>query len=62
MKHTGKDTWETVLIVIMDYEEYMSQLSLEFNEAKDLEQTCSEGDRISNGWAATSPKHATLDI
>ena len=62
MKHTGNDIWEAILIVIMDYEEYISQLSLEFNEAKDLEQSCSECDRISKGWAAMNPKHATLDI
>lgn len=47
MKHTGKDISEAILIVIMDYEEYISQLSLDLNVAKDLEQTCSEGDRIS---------------
>lgn len=62
MKHTGKDIWDAILIVIMEYEEYISQLSLELNEAKDLEQTCSEGDRISKDWAATSSKHATLNI
>lgn len=47
MKHTGKDIWEAILIVITGYKEYISQLSLELNEAKDLKQTCSEGDRIS---------------
>lgn len=61
MKHTGKDVWEDILIDIMDYEGYVSQLSLELNEAKDLEQTCSEGDRISKDWAAMSSKQATLD-
>lgn len=34
--------------------EYTSQPLLELNEAKDLEQTSSEGDRISKDWAATN--------
>lgn len=62
MKHTGKDIREAILIVIMDYEGYISQLSLELNVAKKLKQICSEGDRISKAWAAMSPKHTTLDI
>lgn len=58
MKHTEKDIWEAMHVIIG----YNSQLSLEHNEAKYMEQTGSEGDRISKDWAAMSSKHATLDI
>lgn len=58
MKRTGNDIWRAILIVIMGYEEYTSQPLLELNEAKDLEQTSSEGGRISKDWAAINA-HST---
>lgn len=56
MKHTATDIREAIHVI------KFSQLSVEHNEAKYMEQTGPECDKINKDWAAMSSKHTTVDI